>query len=69
MDFFELIKTRYSVRSYKTDPVEKEKLQQVLDAANLAPTAANRQPFQIIVFFLEAFFMFKECIFIISDLK
>ncbi len=49
MDFFELIKTRYSVRSYKTDPVEKEKLQQVLDAANLAPTAANRQPFQIIV--------------------
>jgi len=49
MDYIKLIKTRYSVRSYKTDPVEKEKLQQVLDAANLAPTAANRQPFQIIV--------------------
>lgn len=49
MDFQELIKKRYSVRAYKSDPVEEEKLQQVLDAARLAPTAANRQPFQFIV--------------------
>jgi len=49
MDFSELIKTRYSVRAYRPDPVEEEKLQQVLEAARLAPTAANRQPFQLIV--------------------
>jgi nitroreductase len=49
MEFSELIKNRYSVRAYKADPVEEEKLQQVLEAARLAPTAANRQPFQILV--------------------
>ena len=49
MEFLELIRKRYSVRAYKSDPVEDEKLQQVLEAARLAPTAANRQPFQIIV--------------------
>jgi nitroreductase len=47
--FSELIQQRYSVRAYKPDPVEKEKLQQVLEAARLAPSAANRQPFQLIV--------------------
>ena len=49
MEFSELIKARYSVRSYKATQVEDEKLQQVLRAAQLAPTAANRQPFQLIV--------------------
>ena len=49
MDFSKLIKQRYSVRAYKPDPVEEEKLQQVLEAARLAPSAANRQPFQLIV--------------------
>lgn len=49
MEFFELIAKRYSVRAYKPDPVEDEKLQRVLVAARLAPTAANRQPFQLIV--------------------
>ncbi|HEY67152.1 MAG: nitroreductase [Chloroflexi bacterium] len=49
MEFSELIEARYSARAYKPDPVEDEKLQQVLEAARLAPTAANRQPFQIIV--------------------
>jgi len=49
MDFSELIEKRYSVRAYKPDPVEDEKLQQVLEAARLAPTAANMQPFQLIV--------------------
>lgn len=49
MDFSELIKARYSVRAYKPDPVEADKLEQVLEAARMAPTAANRQPFQIIV--------------------
>ncbi len=49
MEFAELIKRRYSVRAYKADAVEEDKLQQVLEAARLAPTAANRQPFRIIV--------------------
>lgn len=49
MEFSELIKTRYSVRAYKPDAVEEDQLQQVLEAARLAPTAANRQPFQFIV--------------------
>jgi len=49
MEFSELITKRYSVRAYKPDPVEDEKLHQVLEAARLAPTAANRQPFQLIV--------------------
>jgi len=49
MEFSELIEKRYSVRAYKPDPVEDDKLQQVLQAARLAPTAANRQPFQLIV--------------------
>ncbi len=49
MEFSELIKKRYSVRAYKSTPVEDDKLQQVLEAARLAPTAANNQPFQLIV--------------------
>jgi len=49
MDFSELIKKRYSVRAYKPNPVEDDALNQVLEAARLAPTAGNRQPFQLIV--------------------
>lgn len=49
MKFSELIQKRYSVRAYKADPVEDEKLQHVLEAARLAPTAANRQPVRVIV--------------------
>jgi nitroreductase len=47
MDFGELIAKRYSVRAYKPDPVPEELLGKVLEAARLAPTAANRQPFQV----------------------
>jgi len=49
MDFSELAMKRYSVRSYKPDAVEDYQLHKVLEAARLAPTAANRQPFQLIV--------------------
>ena len=49
MEFSRLIEERYSVRAYKSDPVEEEKLQQVLEAARLSPTAANLQAYRIIV--------------------
>ncbi|MBM4466583.1 MAG: nitroreductase [Chloroflexi bacterium] len=49
MKFLELAEKRYSVRAYKPDPVEEDKLNQVLEAARLAPTAVNAQPFQLIV--------------------
>lgn len=49
MEFSELITARYSVRAYRSDPVADEKLQLILEAARLAPTAANRQPIQLIV--------------------
>jgi nitroreductase len=49
MDFSILVQRRYSVRDYKPEMVRDEELNQVLEAARLAPTAANRQPFQLIV--------------------
>ena len=49
MNFIEIARKRYSARAYKPQPIEDEKLQQILEAARLAPTAANRQPFQLIV--------------------
>jgi nitroreductase len=49
MKFQALIRARYSARAYKSDPVEAEKLERVLESARLAPTAANRQPFRVIV--------------------
>jgi nitroreductase len=49
MEFSDLVNKRYSVRAYKSTPVEEEKLQKILEAAILAPTAANRQPFRLIV--------------------
>ena len=49
MDFFETIAARHSVRGYKPDPVPEELLDKVLEAARRAPTAANRQPFRLVV--------------------
>jgi nitroreductase len=49
VEYSELIAARYSVRAYRPDPVEEEKLQCILEAARLAPTAANRQPIQLIL--------------------
>ncbi|MGB9835109.1 MAG: nitroreductase family protein [Candidatus Saccharicenans sp.] len=49
MEFYDLIKARYSVRAYRPDPVSEDTLNRILEAARLAPTAANRQPFKLIV--------------------
>ena len=49
MDVIQAIKTRRSVRSYQDKPVEPEKLQQILEAARLAPSACNYQEWKFIV--------------------
>lgn len=49
MEFSELITSRYSVRSYLPKAIEEEKLTQILESMRLAPTAANRQPFRVIL--------------------
>ncbi len=47
--FFDLVKTRRSVRKFKSDPIPEEHVVQMLDAARLAPTAGNRQPWKFLV--------------------
>lgn len=49
MNFLDNAKKRYSVRSYKSQKVEQEKLDLILEAAHVAPTAANLQPVRLIV--------------------
>ncbi len=50
MNFTELAKTRQSCRKYNpAKAVEEEKITQILEAANLAPSACNSQPYKITV--------------------
>jgi len=49
MDIKEVIQKRYSCRSYKDTPVPDEKLKSILEAARLAPSASNRQPYKFII--------------------
>jgi len=49
MELYEAIKQRYSVRSYQDKPVEQEKLDRILEAARLAPSGSNRQPWKFVV--------------------
>ncbi len=49
MEFFDLIKNRRSIRKYRTQPVDKEDILKILDAANWAPSAMNLQPWEFIV--------------------
>ena len=44
MEYSDVIKERFSVRSFKKDPIEKEKLDRILEAVRIAPTAKNSQP-------------------------
>lgn len=53
MNFQELLLARCSVRGYKPDRIEPDLLGFVLKAARFAPTAANRQPFKLIVIHTE----------------
>ena len=47
--FLQLAKDRFSVRYYAKTPVEQEKIDAILEAARVAPTAKNLQPFHIYV--------------------
>ena len=49
MDFMEVVRKRRSIRKYKTDPIPEEVLNQVLEAARLAPSGGNGQPWHFIV--------------------
>ncbi len=49
MDFFELIQKRQSCRAYNGKPVERNKLEIIVDAARLAPSACNSQPWHFVV--------------------
>ena len=49
MSFLEFAKERFSVRSYKTDDIENEKLNYILEEGRVAPTARNFQPQRIYV--------------------
>jgi nitroreductase len=48
-DLLELIRRRQSQRSYTGQPVEKEKLLRCIEAAQLAPSANNSQPWKFII--------------------
>jgi len=49
MELSQLIEHRFSVRRYKSDSVEKDKLIKVLEAGRMAPSAVNYQPWHFIV--------------------
>jgi len=47
--FLELARNRYSCRNYDSRPVEADRLEQVLEAGRIAPSAANMQPWHFFV--------------------
>ncbi|MFA0889051.1 MAG: nitroreductase family protein [Synergistales bacterium] len=49
MGFLELVEKRESCRSFLRDPVEREKIERCLEAARLAPSACNGQPWRFVV--------------------
>ena len=49
MNFFELINKRESVRGYLDKPVEKEKIEKIIECARLSPSACNAQPWKFVV--------------------
>lgn len=46
MNFLELVKNRYSCRSYKPQAIEEEKLKYILECVRFAPSAVNKQPWK-----------------------
>ena len=48
-DVLELLKSRRSIRKYTDQPVEEEKIQKCLEAAQWAPSASNKQPWEFLI--------------------
>ena len=49
MTFQELINMRQSVRKYQIKPVEQEKIELIVEAVRIAPSASNSQPWKLII--------------------
>jgi nitroreductase len=49
MNVIEAIQTRRSIRKYKDEPVPDEDLKDILEAARIAPSAGNKQPWRFVV--------------------
>jgi nitroreductase len=49
MEYFEVVEKRQSIRKYQSRPIEPEKLEAILKAANQAPSAGNFQAYEIYV--------------------
>lgn len=49
MTFLELCQARFSCRSYKSQPIESEKLDYIRECVRLAPSACNRQPWKFVL--------------------
>ena len=49
MTLFEVIQKRVSVRSFRSDPIPQQDLEQILEAARLAPNAGNQQSWRFLV--------------------
>lgn len=49
MNFLELAKQRHSVRNFERKDVSAEDVRMIVEAAHVAPTAANRQPIRLLV--------------------
>lgn len=47
MNFFDIARQRHSIRAFKSDLVETDKLTAILEAANSAPSAGNQQAYEI----------------------
>ena len=49
MDLYEVVRSRYSARSYQNRPVEQDKLDRIFESARLAPSGSTRQPWKFVV--------------------
>jgi len=49
MEFYDVVKTRRSIRSYKPNEIPKDVLDRIIDAARVAPSGSNRQPWKYVL--------------------
>jgi nitroreductase len=49
MEFFDTVKNRHSIRAFRTQRVEDDKLTKIIETVNLAPSAGNLQAYEMVV--------------------